>query len=153
MGQEVTVTTGDLLAVIRAYRQLGTSDLDDQLADVHLAVARNIAARAKAIAIATGNRGTAKAAQSIVPKRSERGAQIVQGSNAKGDEWMLGALFGAYHDQQRLLPSGRKVLGWNQFPRVKEGGYSVYPAIEQESDRTTAIYADAVERIIGKAMA
>jgi hypothetical protein len=150
MSQSVNATTSDLLAVIRQFKQLGAAGLDDAFEDTHLAVARIIEGRAKAIARATGDRAAAEASKSIEAKPSTRAALVKQGSQA--EPWQLGALFGSIHDLDRVRSDGRRVKGWNQFLPAKEGGYSVYPAIDAESDRTTSIYAAAVERIIGKAL-
>lgn len=151
MSGEVTATTGDLLRVIRVFHQMSGTTFDDALEKTHLDVARIIAAKAQVIARATGNKGTAKAADSIEARPSNRAALVAQGSKAEGDEWMLGALFGAYPNEERVSPAGRRFKGYNQFPMAKVGGYSVYPAIDAESERTTAIYADAIERIFDAA--
>lgn len=119
-------------------------ELNDALRAEHQRVAQIVVDRARVIAGSYGPQ-MVRAAESISAGRTVNGA-VVRAGGAR-DPWALAAMFGTKHNIQRTGPSGRTYLGWNQFKDAVKGGYTIYPAIERESDRIVEVYGDGIDRI------
>ena len=74
------------------------------------------------------------AAESNRATRTVGGAGVRMGGVGRSRDWALGAQFGSDR--------------FAQFPAVKRGGYTVYPAIDDLRARIVDEYADGLQRLL-----
>jgi len=76
--------------------------------------------------------------RSLLPQRCDRRV------------FALGHEFGANPDDERTGPSGRRFVGYRQFPAVNKRGYFLYPAIADAKDEIAKEYLDGIDAIVAK---
>jgi hypothetical protein len=129
------ITTDGLIELIAAFKALETDQklstvLNPAQADVAKLVERESRKRAT-------TRQLMKAEKSNRYRAMAASVSILIGGKGGGvREWAVGAQFGA-----RTYP---------QFPAVKKGGYTVFPAIKENKDNIADLYGQVLAQFIAQ---
>lgn len=149
MSDGVKANLSEVLGVVKSLRALGADDFQEAFKPINAEVSRIVVDRAQMRAAATGRRNVVKAAETVLAAPAAKAAGVTMGSES-GMTWAMAAMFGTYPDRQRTSPKGKTYTGWSQFLMARKGGYVVYPAIDDESDRIAEVYASAVDKYLSK---
>ncbi len=131
----MAVTTEGLAELIATFKALETDQkLSTVLAPAQPDVARLIESESRSRA---NTRQLRKAEASNRYKALKASVSITIGGPGKGvREWAAGAQFGSHR--------------YAQFPPVKKGGYTVFPAIDDNLERIRELYARELEQFIAR---
>lgn len=61
-----------------------------------------------------------------------------------------GYLYGSHKDRPRVGPSGRRYLGYNQFPAFDREGRHVEPAVEENMEAIADVYMTELDRVFDR---
>ena len=151
----------------RLFKAIQEPNLTNDLKDVHFRVAEIVVNRARGNAARLGRRARPRAegrtrrthrygglpaplvaAATLRSSRRQAGASVSLGSVKV--PFALGHEFGANPDDERTGPSGRRFVGYRQFPAVNKRGYFLYPAIADAKDEIAKEYLDGIDAIVAK---
>lgn len=152
----------------RLFRAIQEPNLTNELKDVHYRVAEIVVNRARGNAARLGRRARPSAssrnrrvhrygglpaplvaAATLHSSRRQTGASVSLGSVRV--PFALGQEFGAHPDRQRTAEeTGRRFVGYRQFPAVNKRGYFLYPAIADAKDEIAKEYLDGIDAIVAK---
>lgn len=140
-GRQVSVT--GLNQLRKALKQAGDREFLNELKKANMEVA------GKALEYARPEIATASTtvAQESAVVRSERGGRV-RFTNVRAG----GTIFGAHHDMQRVGPSGRQFVGFNQFRLPLSDGYDFFvaPAVDDHLDELAELYETAIDEYLDK---
>lgn len=141
------IVTDGLKQLARQARTFDDKTIIRGLKTAHADAADIVVRRGLSIARSTGRRATEKAAESMRVTKTAAYAAVKLGS--KSEPWLIAENFGALHDKDRITKTGRKVRGWNQFPKVFEKEF-LYKAIDESIPDISAAYAVALQDLLNK---
>lgn len=137
----------ELRAALKAAEE---RDVLNDMKAAHFAVGNLVVGKARSVASGR-SRAAVVAAETLRAGKRGTGATVTLGS-AKVP-FALGQEFGAQHGRPRTGPSGRKFVGYNQFPLPARNNPStgfLYPALKASRDEVIATYLKALDEIIAK---